>query len=99
MKQIVKVLFLLIVVAVFTGCGDCRNSTANSNANHYTKQNSIYYWKTVFELDSVELSFLQKHDIDRIYLRMFDVATEPDFLNGTTQIVPIASSYLLFLTM
>ena len=53
MKQIVKVLFLLIVVAVFTGCGDCRNSTANSNANHCTKQNSIYYWKTVFELDSV----------------------------------------------
>lgn len=92
MKQIVKVLFLLIVVAVFTGCGDCRNSTANSNANHCTKQNSIYYWKTVFELDSVELSFLQKHDIDRIYLRMFDVATEPDFLNGTTQIVPIATA-------
>lgn len=89
MKQIVKVLFLLIGVAVFTGCGDCSNI---SNANYSTKHNSIYYWKTVFELDSAELSFLQKHDIDRIYLRMFDVATEPDFLNGTSQIVPIATT-------
>lgn len=89
MKQIVKVLFLLIGVAVFTGCGDCSNI---SNANYSTKHNSIYYWKTVFELDSAELSFLQKHDIDRVYLRMFDVATEPDFLNGTSQIVPIATT-------
>ena len=89
MKQIVRVLFLLIGVAVFAGCGECRN---NSNANYSTKHNSIYYWKTVFELDSADSSFLQKHDIDRIYLRMFDVATEPDFLNGTSQIVPIATT-------
>ena len=89
MKQIVKALFLLIGVAVFTGCGDCRNSEVNSNANHCTKHNSIYYWKTVFELDSVELSFLQKHNIGRIYLRMFDVATEPDFLNGKYRFLQI----------
>ena len=89
MKQIVRVLFLLIGVAVFAGCGDCRNI---SNANYSTKHNSIYYWKTVFELDSADSSFLQKHDIDRIYLRMFDVATEPDLLNGTSQIVPIATT-------
>jgi hypothetical protein len=89
MKQIVKVLFLLIGVAVFTGCGDCSNI---SNANYCIKHNSIYYWKTVFELDSADSSFLQKHDIDRIYLRMFDVATEPDLLNGTSQIVPIATT-------
>ena len=89
MKQIVKVLFLLIGVAVFAGCGDCSNI---SNANYSTKHNSIYYWKTVFELDSADSSFLQKHDIDRIYLRMFDVATEPDLLNGTSQIVPIATT-------
>ena len=92
MKQIVKVLFLLIGVAAFTGCGDCRNPEVKSDTDHCTKQNSIYYWKTVFELDSVELSFLQKHDIGRIYLRMFDVATEPDFLNGATQVVPIATT-------
>ena len=89
MKQIVRVLFLLIGVAVFAGCGERRNI---SNANYSTKHNSIYYWKTVFELDSADSSFLQKHDIDRIYLRMFDVATEPDLLNGTSQIVPIATT-------
>ena len=70
------------------GCGDKRNATANRCA----KRNSIYYWKTAFELDSTERSFLQRHSISRIYLRMFDVATEPDFLNGTSQIVPIATT-------
>ena len=92
MKHIVKVLFSLIVISVFTGCGDGRNSAITSSVNDSIKRNSIYYWKTVFELDSTELSFLQEHDISRIYLRMFDVATEPDFLNGTSQVVPIATT-------
>lgn len=88
MKHIVKVLFLLIGVAIFTECGSGRKPAEN----HRTKQNSIYYWKTLFEIDSTEVSFLQKHGISRIYLRMFDVATEPDFLNGTSQVVPIATT-------
>ena len=91
MKHIVKILFLWIGVVVFAGCGD-EKERVMSSASDSSKRNSIYFWKTVFELDSTELSFLQKHDIDRIYLRMFDVATEPDFLNGTEQIVPIATT-------
>lgn len=38
--------------------------------------NSMYYWKTVFHLDSAEIAFIQKHDIKRIYLRMFDVSED-----------------------
>ena len=56
------------------------------------KRNSVYYWKTVFDIDSTAMSFIEKHDIGRIYLRMFDVATEPDFLNGNFEIVPIATT-------
>lgn len=36
--------------------------------------NSVYYWKTVFHLDSADIAFIKKHDIGRIYLRMFDVS-------------------------
>lgn len=38
--------------------------------------NSVYYWKTVFNLDTADIAFIKKHDIDRIYLRMFDVSED-----------------------
>lgn len=34
---------------------------------------SVYYWKTVFKLDSIQKLFLKRHDIKKIYLRFFDV--------------------------
>lgn len=92
MKHIVKVLFSLIVVSVFIGCRNNGNSAETNNVNDSIKRNSVYYWKTIFDLDSTELSFLKKHDISRIYLRLFDVATEHDFLNGKSEIVPIATT-------
>ena len=89
MKYFVKFLFSLIVVSAFVGCGD-RGDIAVVESR---KGNSIYYWKTVFDLDSTELSFLQRHDISRIYLRMFDVATDIDHLKGgTLEVVPIATT-------
>ena len=42
----------------------------------HTEKNSVYYWKTKFHLDSADLSFVRKHNIGRIYLRMFDVSKE-----------------------
>lgn len=38
--------------------------------------NSVYYWKTVFHPDSAERDFIRRHDIGRIYLRMFDVSED-----------------------
>lgn len=38
--------------------------------------NSVYYWKTVFHLDNADIAFIKKHDIERIYLRMFDVSED-----------------------
>ncbi|MBO7265319.1 MAG: hypothetical protein J6U91_03720 [Alistipes sp.] len=52
----------------------------------------MYYWKTTFELDSTERAFLEEHNIKRLYVRMFDVALEPDYLNGSPEIVPIATT-------
>lgn len=42
----------------------------------HKKLNSVYYWKTVFHLDSAGIAFIKKHDIERIYLRMFDVSED-----------------------
>lgn len=74
-----------------TNCGQ-RNGNSNPRTDDDAKQNSMYYWKTTFDIDSTEVAFLEAHNIKRLYVRMFDVATEQDFLNGTTEIVPIATT-------
>jgi hypothetical protein len=33
----------------------------------------MYYWQTVFHVDSAEQKFLQAHDVSRLYVRYFDV--------------------------
>lgn len=38
--------------------------------------NSIYYWRTTFNPSNEELEFLKKHDIRRMYLRLFDVVVD-----------------------
>ena len=39
-------------------------------------QRSIYYWSTTFQLDSTKRTFLKEHQINRIYLRYFDVVVD-----------------------
>ena len=87
MKYLFKILLALVAVAALSGCGDRIENSAD-----VVPVNSIYHWKTVFELDSAELDFLKKHDIGRVYVRMFDVVPEYDFLNSTTDVVPIATT-------
>ena len=43
------------------------------NNKLYMPRNSVYYWKTTFSLDDYEVEFLQHHDIEKVYLRFFDV--------------------------
>lgn len=51
----------------------------------------MYYWKTVFHLDSADIAFIKKHDIRRIYLRMFDVSEEKFAFSIDEKTVPNAS--------
>jgi hypothetical protein len=37
------------------------------------QENSIYYWRTEWRLDSVEHDFLKQYDIHKVYCRYFDV--------------------------
>ena len=53
---------------------------------------AIYHWRTTFAPDSAEIAFVRRHDIRRIYLRMFDVATEHTPETGHDEAVPIATT-------
>jgi len=39
--------------------------------------NAAYYWRTVFSLDSTELSFVRQYAIGTLYCRYFDVVNTP----------------------
>ena len=86
MKSLLKICIVIVALATFTCCS---NKPIDQTAEKHT---SIYHWKSTFELDSAEFAFLQTHNIDRIYLKLFDVATEHNFLDGTTDIIPIATT-------
>lgn len=86
MKRVISIVGLIFIAAtLLIGCN-------NTGKTVFEKHRSIYHWKSTFELDSTELLFLQKHNIDRLYLKMFDVATERDMISGRTEVVPIATT-------
>ena len=72
---------ICLVAAV--GCGSGRNGAASVAGR--ADCNGVYYWKTVFSLDSTDTAFLERYDIGRLYVRFFDV----DY-DGT--VVPMAST-------
>lgn len=67
-------IFTLTIIAVLAGCSG-GGTTEATNTKH-TETNSVYYWRTTFSPDSAERSFINKHNIGRIYLRMFDVVAD-----------------------
>ena len=92
MKNRLKVNLLLIVAALMA-CIGCRRAENRVQVPiEKEKRKAVYHWKTVFELDSAETEFLQKHDIGRIYLKMFDVVVEQNFQSGMQEIVPVATT-------
>ena len=88
MKYIFKISVALASLMFFSGCGHRGIDRAYNTEKH----NSIYYWKTTFDISPTEMEFLKKHDIERLYVRMFDVAIEQNLLSETKEVVPIATT-------
>ena len=61
MRRLCWLVVLLVVVA-------CGKRTAELPV-----ENSVYYWRTEWQLDSLSKAFLQQHDIRKVYCRYFDV--------------------------
>ena len=88
MKQILTFVILLTVLFACQQNPDSSTSIRSSDIS----SNGIYYWKTRFCLDDYELSFLKKHEISRIYVKMFDVALQNDTQDDTLSVIPIATT-------
>lgn len=85
---------LLIALLMLVGVGCSTTPQADSRLGkelgQRTKGNSIYYWRTVFELNNTERDFLQTHRVKRLYLRLFDVVPS-DISNNEYEVVPNAT--------
>ena len=78
---------LLLLMLVGVGC----QPTPQVSQQHNTG-NGIYYWKTTFELNDTERAFLKTHQVNRLYLRLFDVvATDDETQNLQFSVTPNAT--------
>lgn len=52
----------------------------------------IYHWKTTFNLTADDVAFLEKHNINQLYVRMFDVGMEDDWNYGIEHVEPLGTT-------
>lgn len=86
MKLLPIFLSFLIAMAI-----SCSKHASSATADTATGGNAVYYWKTVFDIDSAEMSFIRRHDIRRIYLRLFDVVEAPYYYGRNDRAIPNAT--------
>ena len=63
-----RIRLLICLLAVLTTFGCHRSEPMTMPV-----ENTVYYWRTTWRLDSVERAFLQHHSVQRVYCRFFDV--------------------------
>lgn len=87
-KNMKLLIINLIFLAAMCSCTSC-----NDDDFTHIECNGVYYWKTILELGHDDYRFMDRHHIDRIYLRMFDVTAEnrSSFCTPFEAVVPNAS--------
>ncbi len=78
------IFFLAFLTIVFCGCQE--------KLQPHPAGNALYYWKTTFALGDEEKEFLDQHQVNKLYVRLFDVALERDPKTHKNEIVPIATT-------
>ena len=63
---------LLLLLAALSACQH------DDGAAPLPTENSVYYWRTTWHLDSTEAAFLSNHGIHRVFCRYFDVVMGDD---------------------
>ena len=73
-KNMKQLIIYLIFLAAICSCTSC-----NDGDFTHIECNGVYYWKTVLELRPDDYRFIDRHNVDRIYLRpeILDEAAVP----------------------
>ena len=87
-----KILIFIILFSTLVSCVETHYSNSFESNNDIPSNKGIYYWKTIFKLNDYELDFLKRHEIIRIYVKMFDVALQNNSPDDTLSVIPIATT-------
>lgn len=74
MKILKFCFYVMLMATMLTFC----TSEKNDVSKIPSPNRSVYFYKTVWNPDSLEIDFLQKFSIKKIYMRFFDVAPTKD---------------------
>lgn len=88
-----KIALILLVFTLFSCQG--KREGENTSEKHmepscHTETNAIYFWKTVCTLNSADRKFLDDNNIQRAYVRFFDIVPDTSPL-AVEEIIPNAS--------
>lgn len=85
---------VLILFQIVAGCriiNPPSEETGQDAVSYYDSicvaKNGVYYWKTVYDLTAGDSCFMKRHEVERMYLRLFDVHV--NFDAGRTE--PVAT--------
>lgn len=67
-KPTILFLWLWATLLLFSACSHKSGKRPSVRA--------VYYWATLFDIDSAKRDFLPRHDISRMYVRYFDVVAD-----------------------
>lgn len=83
----------LLVLASLSACSSSGSDVQDQTRNQWNGEpfNGIYFWRTTFAVNDAERVFLQEHQIDRLYLRMFDVDVVKQNLWSNEEPLPVAT--------
>ncbi len=94
MNRFIFVIIAFLIAISFSSC--------NHKESTETSTNAVYFWKSWVNLSEAEQNFLTENNVDKVYLRFFDIRNDfrfgpvpdaevgtyqSDFPNGT-EIVP-----------
>lgn len=85
-------LLMLWIAVVLAACNSVVQEDKPTATTELTNRgNGIYYWKTVFQLNETERSFMMEHQVFRLYMRLFDVVPADKSVMGDFEVVPNAT--------
>ena len=82
-KLTIKLVGMLAIV-MLAGCGE---SSPKRNGG----KNGMYHWKTTFDPTPYEREFLKKHDVERLFIKFFDVDVDNEYSDDSRP-VPVATT-------
>ena len=99
MIQIWKVLLPVAMLALAWGCSAPQGRQPNDGPIEAAdgrmcvgdKPRGVYYWKTVFSLNDSEREWVRRHEIKRLFIRLFDVDEREEY-DGSIAHVPVATT-------